>query len=98
MTRRSLAAFLCTVAVAASVAVAGPAAAAPPPRTGCPGGYDLVTLDFVLERAAPGFEDAIIAADENRDEFLCFKLLPEPIPLFEPTFLFDDNRFPSPGS
>lgn len=40
---------------------------------------------------------AIIAADKNRDELLCFKLLPEPISLFEPTFLFDDNRFPSPG-
>lgn len=96
MARRSLAVFICTVAVAASVAVAGPAAAAPPPKTGCPGGYDLVTLDFVLERAAPGFEDAIMAADVNGDDLLCFKLLPEPIPLFEPTFLFDDNRFPNP--
>jgi hypothetical protein len=96
MARRSLAVFICTVAVAASVAVAGPAAAAPPPRAGCPGGYELTPLADVLAVADPDFVQTIIATDVNGDELLCFKLLPEPIPLFEPTFLFDDNRFPNP--
>jgi hypothetical protein len=94
MARRSLAVFICTVAVAASVAVAGPAAAAPQPEGGCPGGYDLTPLNEVLKVADPDFRDAIRAADENQDKLLCFKLLPEPIPLFEPTFLFDDNTIP----
>jgi hypothetical protein len=96
MTRRSLATFICTVAVAASVAVAGPAAAAPPPKTGCPSGFELTPVADVLAVATPGFEEAIMAADENGDTFLCFKLLPEPIPLFEPTFLYEDNIFANP--
>ncbi len=32
----------------------------------------------------------------NDDGLLCFKLLPDAIPLFDPTFLFDDNKFPNP--
>ncbi len=32
-----------------------------------------------------------MAADVNGDDTLCVKLLPEPIPLFEPTFLYYDN-------
>jgi hypothetical protein len=94
MARRSLAVFICTVAVAASVAVAGPAAAATPPATGCPAGFELTPVEDVLAVATPGFEEAIVAADENGngDGLLCFKLLPEPIPLFEPTFLYEDNN------
>ena len=54
-----------------------------------------MTVDEVLEIATPGFEDAIEAEDANGDDLLCVKLLPEPIPLFEPTFLYyDNNRHP----
>ena len=70
-----------------------PAQAVPSGR-GCQRGFDLVTLDYVLSRATPGFEDAIRAYDVNGDKFLCFKLLPSAIPLSEPTFLYDDNDQP----
>jgi hypothetical protein len=97
MRKRLLAVAVCTIGVAlTSVATAGTAAAAPPEKTGCPGGFELRSVDAVLEDAAPGFEDAIRAADANDDDQLCYKRLPEPIPLFEPTFLFDDNKFPNP--
>ena len=59
--------------------------------------FDLVTVDAVLDIAAPGFEDAIRAEDRNNDNQLCLLLLPGPIPLFEPTFLFYDNRVPTPS-
>lgn len=49
----------------------------------------------VLAVATPGFEGAIAAADENDNNLLCFKPLPEPIPLFEPTFLYRDDRSPT---
>jgi hypothetical protein len=80
--------------------VAAPAAADPggvpaAPGAQCPKAYDLVPLERVLEIAAPGFEDAIRAEDRNGDSQLCVMLLPEPIPLFEPTFLFYDNRVPT---
>jgi hypothetical protein len=92
MRKRLLAMFICTVGVAlTSVATAGIAAAAPPPKTGCPGGFQLTPLDKVLAVADPAFVDAIIARDKNGDE-----LLPEAVPLFDPTFLFDDNKFPNP--
>ena len=32
-----------------------------------------------------------MAEDVNLDGLLCVLLLPEPIPLFEPTFLYYDN-------
>jgi hypothetical protein len=94
--RRSLAAVICTAGVAvASLAATGTAAGAPPdtPKdTGCPNGYQLKTKEFVLSQAKLGFEGAIEAADKNNDNMLCYKLLPGPIPLFEPTFLYEDNN------
>ena len=87
------------IAAVALVASGGAALAVPASAvsdgTGCPKGYEVKSLQFVLKQAAPGFEDAIRAADENGDRLLCYKALPEPIPLFEPTFLFDDNNVPT---
>ena len=51
-----------------------------------------MTVDEVLAIATPGFEEAIDAEDANDDDLLCVKLLPEPIPSFEPTFLYYDNN------
>jgi hypothetical protein len=73
----------------------GVAQAAGPDNRGCPSAFEVMTVDEVLEIAAPGFDDAIRAQDANADGRLCVKLLPEPIPLFEPTFLYyDNNRHP----
>jgi hypothetical protein len=64
-------------------------------QAGCPSAYELMTVEDVLQIATPGFEDAIRAEDANSDGLLCVHLLPEPIPLFEPTFLYyDNNRHP----
>jgi hypothetical protein len=86
----------CGAVTAALVVLLGsPATAAPPDRRGCPSAYELMTVEAVLEIATPGFEGAIEAEDKNDDDRLCVKLLPEAIPLFEPTFLyFDNNRHP----
>ena len=54
-------------------------------------------LDAVLAIADPNFVDAIRAEDRNNDRQLCLRLLPGAIPLFEPTFLFYDNRVPTPS-
>jgi len=81
------------VALAAIPLTALPAQAAQP-VAGCQQGFDLVSLRYVLSQATPGFEDAIRAYDVNGDRFLCYKLLPSAIPLFEPTFLYDDNNQP----
>ena len=85
-----------TVAAASVGFVPGSVGAAPPPeRRGCPSAFELTPVATVLEIAAPGFEGAIRDADRNVDQLLCVKLLPEPIPLFEPTFLYyDNNRHP----
>ncbi|MDR6413710.1 hypothetical protein [Pseudarthrobacter sulfonivorans] len=48
----------------------------------------------VLTYATPGFEEAIEAEDRNNDDRLCFKLLPPAVPLFDPTFFYQDNEFP----
>jgi hypothetical protein len=89
------AASFCAIGVAFMTAgTAGTAAAAPPTKNSCPSGYELKSLRFVLSQATQGFEGAIRTADENRDRLLCYKPLPEPIPLFEPTFLYEDNAVP----
>jgi hypothetical protein len=90
MSKRLFMTSISTLGIAlGSVGAAGSAAAAPPP---CPGGFELRTEAEVLAVATPGFEGAIAAADENDNDLLCFKPLPEPIPLFEPTFLYRDDR------
>jgi hypothetical protein len=84
-----------TIAVASGTLVGGPVGAAPPDKRACPSAYELMTVENVLQIATPGFEDAIRAEDANSDGLLCVHLLPEPIPLFEPTFLYyDNNRHP----
>ncbi len=93
MSKRLLATSISTLGIAlGSVIEAGSGAAAPPP---CPGGFELRTEAEVLAVATPGFEGAIAAADENDNDLLCFKPLPEPIPLFEPTFLYRVDRSPA---
>lgn len=78
------------IAVAAVPLLVSPAHAAPT-GTGCQRGFQLTSVEEVLTVATPGFEEAIKAEDANGDGFLCFKLLPSAIPLFEPTFLYYDN-------
>jgi hypothetical protein len=56
-----------------------------------------VSVDAVLDIADPNFVEAIRAEDRNGDSRLCLRLLPGAIPLFEPTFLFYDNRVPTPS-
>ena len=83
------------VIVAAGGVSGGLAEAARPDNRGCPSAFEVMTVDEVLAIATPGFEEAIEAEDANDDDLLCVKLLPEPIPLFEPTFLYyDNNRHP----
>jgi hypothetical protein len=98
MLKRHLAVALCTVGVAfGAVLTSGTAAAAPPPKNGCPGSaYTLMTVDQVLEIATPGFEQAVRDEDANQDGNLCVKLLPDAVPLFDPTFIYYDNKFANP--
>jgi hypothetical protein len=81
------------VALAAIPLTALPAQAVPSGH-GCQRGFDLVSVDYVLSQATPGFESAIQAEDVNDDNLPCFKLLPSAVPLFEPTFLHYDNTKP----
>ncbi len=93
MSKRLLVTSVSTLGIAlGSVVAAGSAAAAPP---ACPGGFELKPVEEVLDVATPGFEEAIAAADENDNDLLCFKPLPAPIPLFEPTFLYRVDRSPT---
>jgi hypothetical protein len=55
-----------------------------------------MTLDQVLEIATPGFEQAVQDEDANQDGNLCVKLLPDAVPLFDPTFIYYDNKFANP--
>jgi hypothetical protein len=101
MRLRAAVVVVCAFGVIGGV-VAAPAAADPGgvpanPGTQCPQGFDLVPLDAVLAIADPNFVDAIIGEDMNKDRQLCLRLLPGAIPLFEPTFLFYDNRVPTPS-
>jgi hypothetical protein len=51
-------------------------------------------MDYVLSQATPGFEGAIQAEDANKDDLLCFKVLPSAVPLFDSMFLYYDNAKP----
>jgi hypothetical protein len=70
---------------------AAPVGAVNPKNIGCPAGFEVKTVKQVQDVAHPAFIPIIPTYDVNQDNLLCFKLLPEPIPLFEPTFLFFDN-------
>lgn len=82
------------VAVVATMGLAAPANADPQSGTGCPSGFEIKTVKEVLKFATSGFEKAIRAEDRNKDNLLCFKLLPPEVPLFDPTFFYQDNDFP----
>lgn len=90
-TRNAIAA--CAVVAACSISLAAPASAAPK-GAGCPKGFQTLSVEEVLTYATPGFEAAIEAEDRNNDDLLCFKLLPPAVPLFDPTFFYQDNEFP----
>jgi hypothetical protein len=91
----AVAAVVVTGGIAAASAAADPGGVPAAPGAQCPAAFDLVSVDAVLDIAAPGFERAIRAEDRNKDNQLCVLLLPGAIPLFEPTFLFYDNRVPT---
>jgi hypothetical protein len=85
---------VCAVLAVSSIGLAAPASAAPE-RTGCPKGFQTLAVDVIIdEYATTGFEAAIEAEDRNNDNYLCFKLLPPSVPLFDPTFFYQDNEFP----
>ena len=93
--RRLATATVASAAFTAGLTMLPAAVSAANPAGSCPRGYDEMTVRQVLRIATEGFEDAIRAADVNGDRILCVLLLPEPIPLFEPTFLYyDNNRVP----
>src|SRR5215213_3443540 len=93
----AVAALAGTAAIAAGAPAAADSGGVPAaPGTQCPSGFNLVPIARVLEIADPGFVTAIQAEDRNNDAQLCLKLLPTATPLFEPTFLFYDNRVPTP--
>lgn len=78
----------------AAVGLAAPANA-DPVGYGCPAGWELKTVDYVVQFAANAdFAAKIRAMDHNGDGQLCYKLLPSAIPLFSPTFLYEDNTVP----
>jgi len=85
---------LATVVVSFTVA-ASAASAKKEPVAGCGAGFELVELKVVLrDLASEGFEDALRAADENADEFLCIRILenfPNPFDPDKPVFVFSDN-------
>lgn len=86
---------ICAVVAASSIGLAAPASAAPS-GTGCPQGFDTLTVKKIIkEYAAPGFDSAIRAEDRNKDGLLCFKLLPPSVDFFDPTFFYQDNEFPT---
>jgi hypothetical protein len=92
ITKRGAAALL--IATAATVPLGAGSASAVAKGNGCPKGYQLVPVSYVLSQSTPGFEKAIVAKDANGDSNLCYKLLPSAIPLFEPTFEYQDNTVP----
>ncbi|MGF9648064.1 hypothetical protein AAIH32_08830 [Pseudarthrobacter oxydans] len=84
----------CAVAAASSIGLAAPASAAPS-GTGCPQGFDTLSVKEIIRvYATRGFESAIKGEDRNKDGLLCFKLLPPAVDFFDPTFFYQDNEFP----
>lgn len=53
-----------------------------------------MTIEQVLEIAAPGFEQALRDEDRNDDNRLCIKIIPNEggPPQFNPAFVFIDNK------
>ncbi|KHL01606.1 hypothetical protein [Sinomonas humi] len=92
--RLKTAALAAACAGMAALGVAAPAKA-DPGAYGCPAGWQLRTVDYVVGFAAnTQFAQKIRAADQNGDGMLCYKLPPSAIPLFSPTFLYEDNTVP----
>lgn len=83
------------VAAVTTVGLAAPVNAEPS-GSGCPSGFQLMSVKDVLKDiAAEGFRKAIKSADANRDGDLCIKILPEPVGPYDPTFFYQDNDFPT---
>lgn len=94
-TRNAIA--ICAVVAASSFGVAAPASAEPT-GTGCPEGFQTLTVKKIIkDYATSGFEKAIKAEDRNNDGLLCFKLLPPAVDFYDPTFFYQDNDFPTNG-
>jgi hypothetical protein len=88
---------ICVVAAASSIGLAAPASAAPS-GSGCPAGFDLLSVKVIIkDYATRGFESAIKGEDRNEDGYLCFKLLPPAVDFYDPTFFYQDNEFPVKG-
>ena len=97
--------ILATGLVAATgLITVGAAGAAPQERSGCPAGYDLMTVEQInATLTTSGFEDAVsdFDAQGNDDGYLCVHLLPdaaaEKTP-FDPLFILGDNTVGNPNS
>jgi hypothetical protein len=90
--RNAVAAAAC--AGLAAVGIGAPAHASTPVY-GCPDGWTLEPVNYVVKQASDKQNAlAIKAMDQNGDGYLCYKLLPDAIPLYQPTFLYEDNTVP----
>ena len=88
----------------AGLIVVGTAGAAPEERSGCPAGYDLMTVEQInLTLTTPDFEDAVsdFDAQGNNDGYLCVHLLPDAAAKntpFDPLMILADNTVGNPNS
>jgi hypothetical protein len=83
-------------AIVAGLAIgsAGVASAEPRAVGECSPAFEGMTIEEVLEIAAPGFEQALRDEDRNADNRLCIKIIPNEggPPQFDPAFVFIDNH------
>ena len=94
-TRKAVAVW--AVLAASTIGLAAPASA-DTTGTGCPEGFQKLTVKQIIkDYATAGFEKAIKAEDRNHDGLLCFKLLPPSVDFYDPTFFYQDNDFPVKG-
>jgi hypothetical protein len=82
------------IALGLAIGSTGVASAVPRPIGECSPAFEGMTIEEVLDIAAPGFEDALRAEDRNADERLCIKIIPNEggPPQFDPAFVFIDNK------
>lgn len=63
----------------------------------CPGTFELMDECAVFAIAEPGFESVIERADANADNHYCIYILRGGRPIFDPAFIYMDNKVPSPS-
>jgi hypothetical protein len=91
---RKIGVTVSAIALGLAIGSTGVASANPRAVGECSPAFEGMTIEQVLEIAAPGFEDALRAEDRNADNRLCIKLIPNEggPPQFDPAFVFIDNN------